>query len=181
MAGANREVRIGIPSIPANALRWWYGLFSIGTVYLTVTNTITESAKVEAKTWQEIQNIATVELAQAGAASVVGSAIIVEVGRMVFAAIFEERTRRKALEEGRREGREEGRKEGREEGREEGHEEGRKEGREEGRKEGLERERALWVAWNRLREEAEQRGEVFTEPPPYTGNRNGNNGNDVSP
>ena len=53
---------------------------------------------------------------------------------MVLAAIWEERTRRKALAEGRRE------------------------------------IQALWMAWNRRRLEAAERGEVFHEPPPALNN-----------
>ena len=49
---------------------------------------------------------------------------------------------------------------------EEGHEEGRREGRQEGRQEGREEERQLWREWLARREEAENLGERFTEPPP---------------
>lgn len=35
---------------------------------------------------------------------------------------------------------------------------------------GQEAERAQWVAWNRRRLAAEERGERFTEPPPATDN-----------
>ena len=151
---SDREIRVGVLSVPINAVRWFYTLFSVGTIYLTVTNTLTVAARVNASGWQEIQDIATAELAQAGGASIIGSAILVEVGRMVLAAIWEERTRRKALAEGREEGREEGRAEGLEEGRGEN--------------------QALWLAWNRRRLEAEEKGEVFHEPPPdFNNNHNG--------
>ena len=44
------------------------------------------------------------------------------------------------------------------------------EGREKGRREN----QALWLAWNRRRLEAAERGEVFHEPPPaLNNNRNG--------
>ena len=131
---SDREIRVGVLSVPINAVRWFYALFSVGTIYLTVTNTLTVAARVNASGWQEIQDIATAELAQAGGASIIGSAILVEVGRMVLAAIWEERTRRKAREEGR------------------------------------EQTQALWLAWNRRRLEAEERGEVFHEPPPALNN-----------
>ena len=98
---SDREIRVGVLSVPINAVRWFYALFSVGTIYLTVTNTLTVAARVNASGWQEIQDIATAELAQAGGASIIGSAILVEVGRMVLAAIWEERTRRKARAEGR--------------------------------------------------------------------------------
>ena len=38
---------------------------------------------------------------------------------------------------------------------------------------GQQQERAQWVAWNRRRLEAEQRGEEFTEPPPTGDDTNG--------
>jgi hypothetical protein len=76
------EVRVSVISVPLNALRWFYGLFSVGTVYLTVANTLAEAARTNAGGWQELQAIVTVQLAQAGGASVVGSAIIVEAGHM---------------------------------------------------------------------------------------------------
>ena len=77
---------------------------------------------------------------------------------MVLAAIWEEQIRRKALAEGREKGREEAREKG----------------REKGRKEGRREIQALWMAWNRRRLEAEERGEVFHEPPPaLNNNRNG--------
>lgn len=40
--------------------------------------------------------------------------------------------------------------------------------REKGREEGREEERRLWADWNRRREEAEQNGEPFADPPPST-------------
>ncbi|MCY3920508.1 MAG: hypothetical protein OXG38_12000 [Chloroflexi bacterium] len=39
-----------------------------------------------------------------------------------------------------------------------------------GQEQGQEEERAQWVAWNRRRLAAEERGERFTEPPPATDN-----------
>ncbi|MDE2639897.1 MAG: hypothetical protein OXI03_04850 [Chloroflexota bacterium] len=39
-----------------------------------------------------------------------------------------------------------------------------------GQEQGQEQERAQWVAWNRRRLAAEERGERFTEPPPATDN-----------
>ena len=99
----NSEPRSGIPSVPTGAIHWFYALFSIGTVYLTVVNTLAKAARVEATGWQEIQSIATVELVQAAGASLAGAAILVEAGNMVIAAIMRERNRRKDREEGRRE------------------------------------------------------------------------------
>lgn len=49
--------------------------------------------------------------------------------------------------------------------------EGRAEGRVEGRAEGYEQAATEWSAWNARREEAEQNGGGFQEPPPGTGHR----------
>ena len=149
MTPPDGELRIGPMTIPANAVRWWYGLFGFLTVYLTVTNTLTEAARTNAGGWQEIQAIATVKLTEAGAASLIASAIIVEVVHVVFGSMLNKRRERKAFAEGREEGKEEGRDEGREE------------------------IRTLWEAWNQRRMEAEARGEPFTEPPPTRNNHNG--------
>ena len=44
----------------------------------------------------------------------------------------------------------------------------------EGREKGRGETQALWLAWNRRRLEAAERGEVFHEPPPaLNNNRNG--------
>ena len=81
-------------------------------------------------------------------------------GRMVLTFIDE---RRKKLERARAEGRAQGRAEVYPEARAEGLAEGRVEGRAE--------ERAQWTEWNRRREEAEERGERFAEPPPSLNGR----------
>ncbi len=58
----------------------------------------------------------------------------------------------------------------REEGREEGRAEGRKQGRAEGRKEGRAEMILEMKDWELRRQEAEERGEPFDEPPPYLRN-----------
>jgi hypothetical protein len=67
MTGPDREERFGVLSVPAYAIRWFLVLFSVGTIYLTVANTLVASAKVGASGWLEIQRIATAEIVQAGA------------------------------------------------------------------------------------------------------------------
>ena len=49
---------------------------------------------------------------------------------------------------------------------EKGLQQGLEQGREEGRVEGRVEERGLWQDWLARREEAEARGDTFTEPPP---------------
>ena len=53
---------------------------------------------------------------------------------------------------------------------------GRQQGQELGQQQGQQQERAQWVAWNRRRLDAEQRGEEFTEPPPTGDDTNGAHG-----
>ena len=149
MLTPDREERFSILSVPVSAIRWFFGLFSIGTIYLTVTNTLNQASKADAGSWLDLQEIATAELVRSGGAAGVGSAIIVEAGKMVLAAIWEERNRRRALEKGREEGREEGVQKGREE------------------------RQALWEAWYQRQQEAAGRGEPFDELPPSLNNRNG--------
>ena len=149
MTPPDGELRVGPMTIPANAVRWWYGLFGFLTVYLTVTNTLTEAARTNAAGWQEIQAIGTVKLTEAGAASLIASAIIVEVAHVVFGEMLRKRRERRALAQGR------------------------EEGRAEGEETGEARNQALWESWNQRRLEAEARGEPFTEPPPTRDNHNG--------
>ena len=162
-----REERFSILSVSVGALRWFFLLFSAGTIYLTVVNTLNRAERASASGWLDIQRIATEELARAGAAAGVGSVITVEVVRMVLAALWEERNRRLAQARGVEEGLERGREEGLERGREEGLERGREEGLERGREEA----QALWEDWYRRFQEAQVRGEVFDEPPPGLGDR----------
>lgn len=145
MAESNREIRIGIPTIPLESVRWWSILFSIGTAYLTTANTLSQALRLENPTWLEIQRIATAEFLQAGGASIIGAAIIVEVFRMIFAAWTELRAIQKGEERGIAIG----------------------------EKRGFAAANARWEGWWQRRQEAEQRGEPFDEPPPSANHRNG--------
>ena len=88
-------------------MRWFYGLFSVGTIYLTVANTINEVAKLKVADWMQIQSIATEQLVRGAGASLIVSYILADGGDMVISAILRERNRKKDLEEGRKEGRSE--------------------------------------------------------------------------
>ena len=92
-----------------------------------------------------------------------GAYALTEIGRnaMVIAHSVQ-----KWLEDRRRKRFEDARAKGRAEGREEALAEGREEGEVAGIKKGREEERLLWVEWNARREDAEDRGESFSEPPP---------------
>ena len=135
MAGRQDELannpRISVPNISARALPWYLTVFTIITVYLTLSNTLFIVITEKVIGWQAIQYVATGELLKAGGVALIASPIIVEVGRMVLAEIWTERRLRKAREE----------------------------------------VHQRWSEWNRRREEAEAKGEAFTEPPPPNPNR----------
>ena len=99
--------RISIPNIPVDALRWHLLVFNLITVWLAVTNTIFAVARDNAAGWMAIQYIATGELLKAGGVALIASPTIVEVGKVVIAAIWRERRDQKIREEGRTEGRSE--------------------------------------------------------------------------
>lgn len=157
MAASKPEIRIGIPTIPLESVRWWAILFSVGTVYLTGANTLSQTLRLENPTWLEIQRIATAEFLQAGGASIIGAAIIVEVFRMIFAVLAELRAIRK----------------GEEIGEKRGEERGEERGIAIGEKRGFAAANARWEGWWQRRQEAERRGEPFDEPPPSANHRNG--------
>ena len=121
-----RTARIGIPNIPIRAAPWYLTVFTVITVYLTVTNTLFLVATEKIVGWPAIQYIATGELLKAGGVALVTSPIIVEAARMVLAEIWAERRLRRAEEQ----------------------------------------VQQRWEEWNQRREEAEAKGESFTEPPP---------------
>ena len=148
MAISELGQRFGIPSIREGALRWFYGLFSVGTVYLTAANTMSEVSRAKATDWLQVQSIATEQLVRGAGASLIIAYILADGGDMVISAILRERNRLKDLE-------------------------AREKERERGLKEGRSEVQALWEAWLQRKEEAESRGESFTEPPPNTNHRNG--------
>lgn len=161
MAESNREIRIGIPTIPLESVRWWSILFSVGTAYLTTANTLSQALRLENPTWLEIQRIATAEFLQAGGASIIGAAIIVEVFRMIFAAWTELRAIQKGEERGEQRGIAIG------------EERGEERGIAIGEKRGFAAANARWEGWWQRRQEAERRGEPFDEPPPSASRHNG--------
>lgn len=127
---AERNVRISIPNIPAEAVRWYLSVFNAITAYLTVTNTLFVLATQQVIGWQAVQYVVVGELLKAGGVALIVSPIITEASRVVIGAMW---TKRKVQE-------------ARAEAREEVHQ--------------------RWSEWNRRRQEAEAKGEAFTEPPP---------------
>ena len=119
------------------------------------------------ETWRAVMGpSADVMATSAGAAYA-----LTEIGRnsVVIAKSLEkwlEDRRKRRLEAAREVATKEGLQKGLQKGLQEGREVGREEGREEGRKVGRVEERQLWLEWLARREEAESRGETFTEPPP---------------
>ncbi len=93
-----RNRRISIPNIPVIALPWYLLVFTVITIYLTVTNTLFVVATEKITSWQAIQYIATGEILKAGGVALIASPTIVEVGRMVLAEIWTERRIRRAEE-----------------------------------------------------------------------------------
>lgn len=153
MTTPDESLRFGVLSVPAYAIRWFICLFSMGTTYLTVANTLTVVIQTKASGWLETQRIATEELVRAGGASLVGSVIIVEVANLVLGEWIRQRRRQRDLEEGR--------------------DIGLKQGLEQGLGQGRSEVQSQWESWNRRREEAEKRGEKFDEPPPGLTSTNG--------
>jgi hypothetical protein len=136
----NSEPRLGIPSIPFRTFQWFFGIFSVGTLTLATIGAWSAVSVGDIDSWHEIVAIVVEQITQAAAASIVGAAIVVEVGNMVIGAMIRQRARDR----------------------------GREEGREEAREETLQELRKLISAWNRRRLDAQARGERFDEPPPLT-------------
>ena len=158
----NPTLWIGIPSIPARRVGQALVVFLFALTAAIVIDALLITHNQKPETWQ-----LTAEAIFDDGGSIVAWAIaatwpIMEVLRMVLASIWENRIRRRAIEQGLKQGLERGRQEASEEARQEGREEGRQEGREEA----LAENQRLWLAWNRRRQDAEERGVPFTEPPP---------------
>ena len=156
MKDREERPRFGIPSLSGGALKWFYGIFTVGTGYLTVANTFSAASRMNSPDILQIQAVATEQLARSAGASLVVAYILADGGDMVISAILRERNRQKDLEALRK-----------------AREDGLQEGLEEGRQEGGSEVQSLWETWNRRRQEAEERGEAFSEPHPEIGGRNG--------
>ncbi len=128
---AERNVRVSIPNIPAESVRWYLSVFNAITAYLTVTNTLFVLATQQIIGWQAVQYVVVGELLKAGGVALIVSPIITEASRVVIGAMW---TKRKV-------------------------------------EEAVQRNQAQWEAWLQRREEAEAKGEPFTEPPPVLENR----------
>ena len=128
---SDRNYHVGIPNIPAEAVRWYLSVFNAITVYLTVTNTLFVLTTQQIIGWQAVQYVVTGELLKAGGVALIASPVITEVSRVVIGAMW---TKRKV-------------------------------------EEAVQHNQAQWEAWLQRREEAEARGEPFTEPPPHLENR----------
>ena len=144
-----RDRRISIPNIPAEAVRWHLSVFSGITAYLTVTNTLFVLTTQQITGWQAVQYVVTGELLRAGGVALIASPIITEVSRVVIGAMW---TKRKVQE---------------------ARTEAFAEGRDEGIAKGEERANQRWSEWNRRREDAAAQGITFDEPPPELENQQG--------
>ena len=104
---AERNVRVSIPNIPAEAVRWYLSVFNAITAYLTVTNTLFVLATQQITGWQGVQYVVVGELLKAGGVALIVSPVITEVSRMVIGAMWTKRKVQEARAEGRAEGRRE--------------------------------------------------------------------------
>ena len=92
---AERNVRVSIPNIPAEAVRWYLSVFNAITAYLTVTNTLFVLATQQIIGWQAVQYVVVGELLKAGGVALIVSPIITEASRVVIGAMW---TKRKVAE-----------------------------------------------------------------------------------
>lgn len=140
-----RRLRISIPNIRADAVRWYLPIFNLLTAYLTVTNTLFAAERDGATSWQAIQYIATGELLKGGGVALIAAPSIAEGIRMVLVGIWQEHRIRKATaaadEKARRETREEA-------------------------METLRIHHDRWEAWWQRWQNAQAQGLPFDEPPP---------------
>ena len=97
-----RNQRIGIPNIPAEAVRWYLSVFNAITAYLTVTNTLFVLATQQIIGWQAVQYVVVGEMLKAGGVALIASPVITEVSRMVIGAMWTKRKVQEAYEEGQR-------------------------------------------------------------------------------
>ena len=149
----------------AETKHWYFGFFTLLATSGEIVVIAGELGQHQGimETWRAVMGpSADVMATSAGAAYA-----LTEIGRnaVVIAKSLEkwlEDRRKRRLEAAR----EVATKEGLQEGLQKGLQEGREVGREEGRKVGRVEERQLWLEWLARREEAESRGETFTEPPP---------------
>ena len=195
----NRNVddeRVSLWSVPRRFRRMYFPLFYLlGIIGIGWSVWYEASRLGSAASYHDIAN-AVIMKTPAILLTAAFTSLVITEATMVLAemvgdylrkrnARIEAAARAKGLAEGRTEGRTEGLAEGLAEGRTKGRTEGLAEGRTKGRTEGLEEGRTEglaegrvqmgreWSAWNRRRLEAEERGEVFDEPPPSSGARNG--------
>ena len=145
----NQVPRVDILSIPVNRIGqalavFLMAVFLLATIAVSAVDTLLVSHNKNPETWQH-----TAEYVFDDGSSIVAWALVItwplmEVIRVVLATIWENRIRRRALEQGREEGREEGLEKGRGE------------------------VQHLWLEWYQRRLQAEARSEPCNEPPPGT-------------
>ena len=93
-----RNGRIGIPSISAEALPWYLAVYTIITVYLSVTDTLFALATQQITGWQEIQYVVVGEVLKAGGVALIASPVITEVSRVVIGAMWTKRKVEEAVQ-----------------------------------------------------------------------------------
>ena len=141
MTSRNRDddaAWVSLFSVPLRRIRPHFWTFSACFVATLVFYICVHTIAIENATWRQTPSLVMADTARAGAFWLFASPILLEVGIMVFAALFRYETREK----------------------------GRAEGLAEGLEEGIAQANAAWRAWNDRRLAAEANGEPFTEPPP---------------
>ena len=93
-----RNGRIGIPSISAEALPWYLAVYTIITVYLSVTDTLFALVTQQITGWQEIQYVVVGEVLKAGGVALIASPVITEVSRVVIGAMWTKRKVKEAVQ-----------------------------------------------------------------------------------
>ena len=137
---------IAIPSVPPERAAQAFASFYIAIAAAITIDVLLITHNHRPATWQLTAEMVFDDGGQIVAWALAATWPIMEGMRMVLASIWENRIRRRAIEQGR--------------------EQGREEGKEEGIAIGEERSNRRWREWVQRRDQAEARGEPFTEPMP---------------
>ena len=133
---------VSLFSVPLHRIRPHFWTFSACFVATLLFYICIHTIAAENPSWRQAPSLIMADAALAGGFWLFASPILLEVGIMVFAALYRYEKRQQDLAEGR------------------------EEGIAQGRDEGIAEANAAWRAWYDRRLAAEANGEPFTEPPP---------------
>ena len=77
---------------------WYLAVYTVITVYLSVTNTLFALATRQTAGWQEIQYVVVGEVLKAGGVALIASPVITEVSRVVIGAMWTKRKVEEAVQ-----------------------------------------------------------------------------------